>query len=104
MKPKEMLENAIKIASLKGYRYVRNEPIQGAYRTGMWNDLHEVLWNPLVNDGDAFRLLAELSNFEPYKSKGYFPVTGAEENLRLAVTVAAATVGKGLASEAKPAA
>lgn len=98
-----MLENAMKVASLKGYRYVRNEPIQGAYRTGMWNDLHEVVWNPLVSDGDAFRLLSALANFEPYKSKGYFPVTGAEENLRLAVTVAAAAVGKGLTSEAKPA-
>ena len=96
MNLKETLENAIEVASLKGYRYVHKEPILGTYRTGMWNDLREVVWNPLVNDGDAFRLLADLMNFEPYKSRGYFPADGDTANLKRSVTVAAANIGRSI--------
>lgn len=54
-------------------------------------------WNPLDDDGDAFRLAVKLMEFEPYKSRGYLPlITTDAQNTRRAIVRAAAEIGKRL--------
>lgn len=60
MADRELLELAAKAAGKYGLRYVDNEPIQGSYRTGLWCDFEDQCWNPLTDNGDAFRLAVKL--------------------------------------------
>lgn len=60
MTDRELLELAAKAAGVEGRRYVENKAIQGEYRTGLWCDLFENVWNPLTDDGDALRLAVAL--------------------------------------------
>lgn len=59
MTDEELLELAAKAIGRTDLRCVR-EFIQGELRVGMWDDLNEVVWNPLTDDGDAFRLACNL--------------------------------------------
>ena len=49
MTDRELLEFAAKAIGIHYDRYVKKEPIQGAVRTGLWNDLMDYCWNPLNN-------------------------------------------------------
>ena len=60
MTERELIEAAAKFVGITG-EYVNNVPIQGAHRTGIWNDLTEKCWNPLTDNGDAFWLMVKLS-------------------------------------------
>lgn len=59
MTDKEMLELAAKAAGVDG-EYVENSPLNGAYRTGIYDRFLDHEWNPLTDDGDALRLAVKL--------------------------------------------
>lgn len=59
MTDKEMLELAAKAAGVDG-EYVENSPLNGAYKTGIYDRFLDHEWNPLTDDGDALRLAVEL--------------------------------------------
>ena len=53
------------------------------------------MWNPLTDDGDAFRLAVKLMEFEPYKGRGNLPLFSSSiKNTRRAIVQAAANIGK----------
>ena len=55
-------------------------------------------WNPLINDGDALRLVVKLMEFEPYKSRGKAPfISNDLAATRRAIVVAAAAIGETIA-------
>ena len=56
------------------------------------------VWNPLDDDGAAFRLIVKINEFEPYKSRGGFRLsTGASAKVaRRAAVIVAAEIGKTL--------
>lgn len=98
MTDRELLELAAKAAGVEGRRYVENEAIQGEYRTGLFCDLFENVWNPLTDDGDALRLAVTLNEYEPYKSRGGFRLSPGLKikEQRLAIVRAAAEIGKAI--------
>ena len=97
MADKELLELAAKAGGVEARRYVENQAIQGEYRTGLWCDLLEDIWNPLTDDGDALRLAVKLMAFETYKSRGYLPcITADVQSTRRAIVRAAAEIGKAM--------
>jgi hypothetical protein len=53
-------------------------------------------WNPIDDDGDVFRLLLVLNEFEPYKSRGGFRLSPGltPEEARRAIVHAAAEIGR----------
>lgn len=59
MTDRELLEFAAKAAGIHG-EYVENLPLNGAYRTGIYDHLFNCEWNPLTDDGDALRLAVKL--------------------------------------------
>lgn len=59
MTDKELLKYAAAAIGRHDLRIV-SEFIQGDFRDGLWDDLNEVVWNPLTDDGDAFRLACNL--------------------------------------------
>lgn len=59
MTDKELLELAAKAAGIDG-EYVENSPLNGAYRTGIYDRFLEHEWNPLTDDGDSLRLAVKL--------------------------------------------
>jgi hypothetical protein len=56
---KELLEYAAKAAGLEGYEYTGADMCRTVLES--WGDFERVdVWNPLTNDGDAFRLMVDL--------------------------------------------
>jgi hypothetical protein len=110
MTDRELIELAAKAAGITGFRYVDNEPIHGAYRTGVWSDVYEDCWNPLADDGDALRLAVTL-RLEVCVWDTYTTVLTSDDDIstlnepangdsyaatRRAITRAAAEIGKGM--------
>ena len=87
MTDRELLELAAKAIGIHYDRYVENEPIQGAVRTGLWNDLMDYCWNPLNDDGDALRLAVKLGVNVQFFAGEYAAA-------RLAIVLAAAEIGR----------
>jgi hypothetical protein len=61
MTDRELLELAAKAIGIDGLPFLDNQYCQGALRCGYWDDLNESCWNPLTDDGDAFRLAVKLN-------------------------------------------
>lgn len=59
MSDKELLELAAKACGKNG-EYVNNAPIDGEYRTGIYDSLTERCWNPLTDDGNRYSLAKKL--------------------------------------------
>ena len=94
---KELLELAAKAGGVEARRYVENQAIQGEYRTGLWCDLLEDIWNPLTDDGDALRLAVKLMEFRPYRNHGNLPFFTTDLiETRRAIVRAAAEIGKAM--------
>lgn len=116
---RELLELAAKAAGLVGYEYTCTD--QGGYECMAFDEggSKSEYWNPLEDDGDAFRLAAELflgvsilpgsaaTSIEFYKNTGYFfggKAPHIQEDhgsdklsaTRRAIVMAAASIGKKL--------
>ena len=60
---RELLELAAKAAGLQGFEWVSDPFFEGLERRNFEDDgseLQSQTWNPLANDGDAFRLMVKL--------------------------------------------
>ena len=96
MTDKELLEYAAKAAKTEivGYRY---DELAGNLRYVLI-DLNgiKIKWNPIVDDGDAFRLLTRLSLFKQARDNKYYPPAGKDiyAATRRAIVFAAAEIGK----------
>ena len=89
MTDKELLELAAKAAEMpKG-------SVMGSGDYLYEKDGRAIYWNPLKDDGDAFRLAVKLMEFEPYKSRGCAPFFSEDlAATRRAIVRAAAEIGK----------
>jgi hypothetical protein len=88
MTDRELLELAAKASDIHYDMYVEKTYIQGAERTGLWNELWEYCWNPLTDDGDALRLAVKLGVNVQFFTDQYAAT-------RRAIVLAAAEIGKG---------
>ena len=96
MENRELLEAAARAAGIEG-RY-ESWTGQGLAEGIKWR--HWRAWNPLTDDGDVFRLLLVLNEFEPYKSRGGFRVPPGitAEEARRAIVRAAAEIGRSISA------
>ena len=98
MTDRELLELAAKASDIHYDMYVEKTYIQGAERTGLWNELFEECWNPLTDDGDALRLAMKCLPFYTlqYSREDWRNCDGDEyAAIRRAIVLAAAEIGKG---------
>lgn len=95
---RELLELAAKAIDIHYDMYVEEAYIQGAVRTGLWNDLLEDCWNPLTDDGDALRLAVKCLPFYTLRySREDWEKCGEDgyAATRRAIVLAAAEIGRG---------
>jgi hypothetical protein len=108
MTDREMVELAAKAIGISGYRYSENFSCMAHWNEtdGGWFDSCG-LWDPLADDGDAFRLAVKLKLDvdirENYSRASSRDVTWAEDAgldqckcTRRAIVIAAAKVGEGM--------
>jgi hypothetical protein len=101
---RELLELAAKAVGLQGFEWVSDPFFEGLERRNFEDDgseLQSQTWNPLANDGDAFRLMVALlaeSMIDVLRLE--FGGGGTQDPLpdaRLAITRAAAEIGRRMA-------
>lgn len=94
---RELLELAAKVSGIPTPNWIGTEHEWLGREGVIFNDEYDCnqVWNPLADDGDAFRLAVSLMEFEPYKSRGSLSCISSDaEATRRAIVRAAAEIGK----------
>jgi len=96
---RELLELAAKAVKVRG-TWVEKHPEDGhqSYACGIGRDGAAPLWNPLVNDGDCFRLAVSMNLRITIYEDGFTCVTASEMIKRRVETVMVKHVDDGLAA------
>ena len=98
---REMLEMAARAAGIVSLRWGIDKPERQINGEGQFIG---ATWNPLTDDGDAFRLAVYLSMFTEFDFKQLQSCRSSDEDpysaTRLAITRAAASIGEKMRDEA----